>query len=69
MNVFSHEMLVENSSILMEAVGSSQMLVHMYQITWHHVLEDSNIKRYTKPTVTVCKIYYFLLQLYFYLFF
>jgi hypothetical protein len=54
MNVFSHETLcnlVENSSVLMQAVHFSEMLLHIYHITWHHVLENSNKKRYIKLTL------------------
>jgi hypothetical protein len=36
---------------MIEAVGSSRMLVTIYQATWHDILEDNNIHSHLKSHV------------------
>jgi hypothetical protein len=37
---------------MMEAVGSSRMLITICQATWHHNLEDNNIHSYRHENLT-----------------
>jgi len=40
-----HSNLLPLSCILdMQAAGSSEMLVPIYQTTWHHILQDSCLR-------------------------
>jgi hypothetical protein len=46
-------------TLKMEAVGSTKMLVHLYQITWNHISEDYNVKKISSAVSLLLQIIWY----------